>query len=451
LTLRCLHLPGDSQALSKETRQRLWFCCEVQRGIGMQRIGVCVLTSVVLGLTGCATMNPYIQHNRAISPGSEAACATPLYPNEATKYACTMAARMERARAEIVTARSGLTTAMFPLVGIVGYNSARGINAPTNAALVAGGFAGYSAVTTLAQPDRIRVYDNGLRSLSCALGKHGTAVDSALPEGAERRALRIEAGRILGLISVRRSKAGVTLLVVEELDSLTSRVKGVLEWLQASQPNRGFDSQLIAFTRTTVARVNSQLTLTVPDNKQVIGDALSALQAGLGTRVPDTTPSRAFVAAADPGDPELSRIVSAVDALMEQYQVLAANAVSNAAQIDFTECSYADINDLAFKDSIARFMFGPGDSYSGGTVTVIRPGEFDATLSGGIPPYTAAVTALKGDDKVTAVVTGSQLKITVKAAPGKTAPIDAGTYRIIVNDATNRYSKWLQVEVPKSE
>jgi hypothetical protein len=412
------------------------------------------LLLVVLSAAGCATMNPYIQHSRDVSDVNINECAATERVDKALHYACSMAIRMEKSRAEIISTRSGLTAAIFPLVGIIGYNSARGINAPTNAALTAGGFAGYSAITTLAQPDRIRVYDNGLRSTYCAIGVYQAGLASAPAENASRKTLGREAQHIRRMISAAKQNPNGNSARTSQLESLNSNVMAMEDWLHDSHPNRGSSAQLLAYTRIIVAKVNSHLTLTVPDNKQLVGDALSTLQTGAGQ--PDGGSSE-LRSKADTGllsvnvkgkviavdDAEMDAINAALEELVDLYDQLVANASFTTTTLNFKDCDYAELSDIGVENSISRFMLGPNDYYSGRTVTVVRgTTPFEATISGGVLPYTATVNRVDGTDAVEAKIDGGKLTVTV---PGKAGP--ESSYQVIVNDATNRYAKSVLIKV----
>lgn len=401
---------------------------------------------------GCATMNPYVQHNRPVSTKSQSSCRASAIPDRALDYACDMALRMEKARAQIITTRSSLTASIFPIAGIIGYNSARGFNAPTNAALAAGGFAGYSAITTLAQPDRIRIYDEGLRSAYCAIGVYENAVSQEPAQSAERLALAQEAIYVRHLIAQMDYDA----LGPAEQDALNSFlvvVSSIEQWLESSRPNRSLSSQLLSAIRITVSKVNSQLTFTVPDNKQMVGGALGVLQGAHGPGSGDEKAllagvmdlPKAAVRGAVPLSP-LQVIRIAVQRLADRYAQLAPSASASTVQLNLKECEYVDSTIFGVSEPTARFMLGPNDAHSGQRYTVIRGTSFHSTISGGVLPYTATYVARQGADAVEAVVKGGQLEVTI---PQKVA-MKEGVYVIVVNDATNQYSRSFEIVVPQN-
>lgn len=264
-------------------------------------------------------------------------------------------------------------------------------------------------------------------------------------------ALATEAARIRFNITQYLSKAGDP-KVEAQLNILLSVVTSIENWIEASNPNRTIGSQLLGFVRDAVAKVNSQLTLTVPDNKQIVGDALSTLQAGQGGAgragpfgfAPMSLPSRDYSKAKTP----LDYLLEDVAGLLQMYNQLGGAGAVNLTQLNFDDCAYAELNDIGVKDSIARFMLGPNDGYNGRTFTVNRGGDFPATISGGVLPYTATHSVKeKGDDKIVLTLTGGDLKISI---PPRKGAIGSGSYTIIVNDATNRYAKWFQLDVPAS-
>src|SRR5688500_8207923 len=179
------------------------------------------LVSIVLGsLGGCAVMDPYIRYESLQRLDGKVDGCLNGDNDQALKFACKAATRLEKARSEVVRTRSGLTATLFPIAGIVGYNSARGFNAPTNAALAAGGLAGYSAITTLAQQDRIHIYDNGLRSISCAIGVYELAEPGGSSAALRRATIKSEISWSLSTIGAIRATATSDVLVVAKLDGL---------------------------------------------------------------------------------------------------------------------------------------------------------------------------------------------------------------------------------------
>lgn len=422
-----------------------------------RQLGLAIVVGGVAA--GCATMNPYIQHNRYINYANIAACeSSDLSESAETKdsalhYACAMVGRLEKARSQIVGTRSTLTSALFPLVGIIGYNSARGINAPTNAALAAGGFAGYSAVSTLAQPDRIRAYDAGLTSLNCAVGIYEIGAVKAGRQSPQRGALRAALPFVSGLIREARSKYQANRAILDRLNDQSQELVVVRDWLTTSNPRALMGAQLKAFVRSTVASVNAQLTTTVPDNKQFVGDALSGLQGfgapGLGGLIsPDRGLMEALAATISNGyvpSPDIAEIKRLMAQVRTLYQAVLTEAAQQQ-QLDFSSCQYASVASIGFEEAIPKFMLGPGDSLSGRTVVIARDTAWSTNLSGGIAPYSASVVDANATDAVVASVDSQAGVSMLKVGVSKTAA--AGDYRVVVGDASGRYSKGLIVRVP---
>ena len=132
--------------------------------------------------------------------------------------------------------------------------------------------------------------------------------------------------------------------------------------------------------------------------------------------------------------------------MIDLYRSLAENH-ANSTQLNFTSCTYADLNDVDVRDSIARFMFGPNDSYSGKVVTLSRGNKLPIVISGGIPPYTAAVIPISGIESANVIATVGNGLLTIEAVSiaGKKK---AASYQIVVNDATNRNVRSMQINVP---
>ena len=249
------------------------------------RMGIVV---VAMCISACATFNPYIRHTTRTSDAGITSClvngrqeSRETFKDPWVAYACGMATRIERARSEITGTRATLTSLLFPIGGIIAYNATRGFNAPTNAALTAGGFAGYGAVTTLAQRDRIRIYDAGLTSTSCAIGTYELTLATTPAESPERLVLRSNAISVRDLLRRYEPSAEKDPVLAQRLRVYHSRVDGVENWLTESDAKRALGPSLAAFVRQTIASMNEQLTLTVPTNAQIAPDALASFQAQL--------------------------------------------------------------------------------------------------------------------------------------------------------------------------
>lgn len=428
-----------------------------------------LLVPLTVAVCGCATMNPYVQHSRHVARANITACSSEARtPNErrgndsisnsggdpALQYACEMSIRLEKARAEIKTTRSSLTAAIYPLVGIVGYNSARGFNAPTNTALTAGGFAGYSAVTTLAQVDRIRIYDSGLKSIQCAIGTYEVATAGTPSTTVRNIALSLEADRInVNLASAIEALSSYP-KQKQEIERLRTFVNAIKTSAEQYRPGRSQEAQLRQFVRNTVAKVNSQLTLTIPDNQQLIGNALSALQIPKGTTEKNglikfkidrplflVEGGRPLVASLS--NDHLGALENAVNGLWEMYQNLVDDAEAPINAIDFNACAYADINDAGFRGGFAPLQLGPNDKLAGKTSI---PTPLRTVISGGVPPYTATVVNSTTSVPVKAEIdlTDGIPRLVVTAQEGAST----GSHTIVVSDATNQQAKWLIVKVP---
>lgn len=417
--------------------------------------------AIAVAAAGCATMNPYVQHSKGSHSSRIEACSpdikdisetASLNGDPALTYACEMTIRLEKARAQIITTRSSLTAAIFPLAGIIGYNSARGFNAPTNTALTAGGFASYSAISSLAQPDRIRVYDNGLRSIQCAIGAYEVATAGTTPNSVKKIALTIEADRTLSLLDATSKTLRGHPKPIQEIERLKSFVRAIRQATEEHRSNKSQEAQLRQFVRITVTKVNSQLTQTIPDNQQLIGGALGifqppkdqaedgeALSMKIDRAVFKSPGNRTMLAGL--ADSELDVLENALDGLWKSYQQLANDTAALPTMINFDRCAYADVNDAGFKGGIAPLLLGPNDQFSGGTY----PAPFSAVISGGIPPYSATIehsTTLK--PILVNITTTAGMSHLVATAPGGSQP---GSHSIIVSDATNQQAKRVVITV----
>lgn len=417
--------------------------------------------AIAVAAAGCATMNPYVQHSKGSHSSRIKACSpdikdssegATLNGDPALTYACEMTIRLEKARAQIITTRSSLTATIFPLAGIIGYNSARGFNAPTNTALTAGGFAGYSAISSLAQPDRIRVYDNGLKSIQCAIGTYEVATAGTAQNSVKRIALTMEADRTISLLDATSKTVRSHPKPMQEIERLKSFVRAIRQATEEHRPNKSQEAQLRQFVRITVAKVNSQLTQTIPDNKQLIGGALGIFQPpkdqAEGGEAASMRIDRAAFQSSDKKtllvgmvDSELDILENALNGLWKSYQQLANDTAALPTMINFERCAYTDINDAGFKGGISPLLLGPNDQFSGGTY----PAPFSAVISGGVPPYSATIEhSTTSKPVIVNITTTAGMSHLVATAPDGTP---TGSHSIIVSDATNQQAKRVVITV----
>lgn len=421
------------------------------------------LAAVLAATASCAAFNPYIRD--ASNPPSKgtANCTKPIdrkderLKDEWLEYACGMAARIERARSQIVGSRSALTAALFPMGGIVAYNAARGFNAPTNTALTAAGISGYSAITTLAQQDRVSVYDAGLTSISCAIGKYGIALAVDGRESADRLVLRANVRGVRELIEAHKPLARADANLSQRLLLYSSIVDGVEQWLDESATSLTIGPVLHDFVLSTVATINEQLTATVPTNRDVADNALSIFQAQQPSVERASSLDRPLEEAkkasrsdqrgiAPEQDDELDLALTGLVAL---YKVAVTAGAASEPNLDLSSCKYKTVADVGVEASIEQLQLGPNNTYAGKTITIVRGATtFRTSVSGGIAPYTATVADANGPDKIDARISSeagaAKLEITVPTMTGQ----KAGTYLIGVEDATQRYSRWITISVP---
>lgn len=349
-------------------------------------------------LTGCAVMDPYIRSDRMarIEPNDTLGCLgrDSAQVDEALKTACKAVVLLEKSRSEIVRTRSGLTAALFPVAGIVGYNAARGINAPTNAALVAGGMAGYSATATLAQRDRVRVYENGIQAISCGIGLYETSLAEAV-DGAGAKyllATKIMAAR-LAIESSSSSLAtspAIKVAMGRFLDSADHAVRNSASHSLAKR-------QLVEHVRHTLAQVNTQLTLTVPTDSEALESAIGNLNGSGKTPAQDMSPAiNAFAGlrqsqAAVLGDKSKDGVLQSANLLTLLEDILRGleqvQADSKPISLSFSKCSYAAVSDVGVATPSSRLMLGPGDASNGSTIELAASQNSRIRVYGGVPPF----------------------------------------------------------------
>lgn len=436
------------------------------------------LAVCLLPLAACAVMDPYIRHDRPPHADQIANCANQS-PDRALRYACGMSVRLERARSEIVRTRSGLTSALFPMAGIVGYNSSRGINAATNAAITAGGLAGYSAIATMAQFDRIRIYDNGHTAINCAIGVYQQARATGAPESLDRALLRRRLTSARNRLNqmratVREASPAAPSATADEAEekkiatlreSAASSHQAIMQLedlldvmqlkLDDGAPNRLLESKLMNSVRRTISAVNAQLTLTIPSNPDAFGGAVEGLGSLPRPGGTDGTEDSAkdSIAALVAGtermaDPGLSSAASTLeaefDALLALYRQVQAEPVEKVLA-DFTPCTYAAVSDVGVQRPGSRLMLGPNDESNGGTVALTINQKKEYRIFGGVPPYEPAASGPQ-PPLVVDIVSRKGVPYLQLTAPAS-APQDGKSYDVSLTDALGQSRKSLTVTV----
>lgn len=434
------------------------------------------VTAVVLSVAGCASFNPYIQHSRSIDSTAQAQCIggsrhtatdakitkdtskeeikdrSPNHAEPGLAYACDMILRLEAARAQIAGTRSGVAASLFPMAGIIASNAARGINAPTSTALAATGFAGYSAVSTLAQPDRLKAYDAGLTSLNCAVGAYEVAVQRASLQSAQKpllNAMLTEAQeQIENAISAHQSENSV----LTWLRSQKQVVEAIRESLIDGNVGSYLGAQLSDFTRRTIAAVNAQVTSTMPDNKSLAGDTLSFFQspsvAYLINPSDPPTPARRSslfdIIYGTPRPSDLDQVKQTMDRLLRLYETFLQEKIKTQ-NLDLNACKYAEVNGMAFQAATAKLMLGPGDTLSGQMITLAQGKAWSTQVTGGIAPYSTSFIDTGSDNSMSADIDLAKGVAMLKISATNTTPL--GDYRLVVGDASGRYAKGMTVRV----
>lgn len=413
------------------------------------------LAACLLPLAACAVMDPYIRYDRPPDVGQIYRCANQS-ADRALLYACAMSVRLERARSEIVRTRSGLTSTLFPMAGIVAYNSSRGINAATNAAITAGGLAGYSAVTTMAQFDRIRIYDNGHTAINCAIGVYQQARTAGAPESLDRALLR------KSLASTRQQLQGVRQSLpaadangrqaIAQLDDVLATMQ--LE-LDDGAPKRLLESRLMNSVRTTVSAVNTQLTLTVPSNADAFGGAIEGLgslpppkQGGADGAKEMAANSINTLVGLKSRNKNFSLAVTALHnqflSLLALYEKVQAEPVENIPA-DFTPCTYAAVSDVGVQRPGSRLMLGPNDDANGDSIVLPVNHKKEYRIFGGVPPYDSSVSGPQ-PDLVAAIISRNGVSYLELTAPAS-APQDGKSYDVSLTDALGQSRKSLTITV----
>jgi hypothetical protein len=418
------------------------------------RLGVIVCMAA---MSGCAVMDPYVRSDKLtfINERETLGCQGRELASgdEALTKACQAIVLLEKSRSQVVRTRSGLTAALFPVAGIVGYNAARGINAPTNAALVAGGMAGYSATATLAQRDRVKVYENGIQAISCGIGLYEAALAEASDRSLERDLLRTKI--LTARLAIQSD--GLSHVAGSEMANLMGRILDSAEKAtQNSDPHGLAQRQLMAHVRDTINQVNAQLTLTVPTDSEAFDGVVGNLQGrespaaadlskainvlgGLNSVLKLQDDTKAMVAVA-----QNTRLLALLEDILHDLEKL--NSDSKPISISFSKCNYTAVADVGVVTASRKLMLGPGDASNGTTIDLAAGDEAKIRIYGGVPPFElvhtgdlAGMTAqIQGADGVSYVV------LVGPKAVGEAEKIIDFT----LSDAVGMQSKKFRVRIP---
>jgi hypothetical protein len=423
----------------------------------------CVMASAVCA--SCAVMDPYIKqpgahdtdsagHGNSTGNSGDKDCVGPDdrhdrhdqndHDDPAFMFACDAVRKLEDARSAIVRTQAATIATLLPLAGAIGYNSARGLNAPSSLAMATGGMAAYSVVGTLAQPDRIRAYDAGLNSLSCAMDIYLQAAAAAPVDPGLHYEIRnaIEAARTTEE-AIENNVAHTTKhRTRQQLTDIRVFLESARNAVRAAEGQTLLGAQLTAMVRKTLVLVNAQLAKTVPRPIDVLNGAYGTFGSTLAKASKPPAGFRPLEGRGAEVPDELDRKIEAVIAGLERLQA------HPQVQANFSQCDFAFGPDATFQSPLTPFMVGANDSMANRLIPG-KPGEaLQIPLFGGKAPYSAAVS--RGTPPAPTVTVEADagiaiLKINLKdvtALPGKSNVFD-----IVVSDATGQQTRQLSVEI----
>ncbi|QNP40512.1 hypothetical protein [Lysobacter solisilvae (ex Woo and Kim 2020)] len=363
------------------------------------------LAGTVVMVSGCGVFNPYIRHD-TVGKGpsgclgvSGIGVADPIDASghgsgngtsvdqgkttpkagTALQYACRMLVLVQRNRDGVTNTQSGMIATLVPLTGIIGYNSARGVNAPTNAAMAAGGLATYTVGTSLAQSDRLLIYDAGVKSISCAITTYG--------EG------HAQAGRQQPLKKALRDHIGLARKSLRQFNSNSGQiaVEGYLvtaELAAGPDQNDVLDAQLRTVVSNAVNAVNDKLTLTVPNMAKAFDSSYPVWTSIKAPPKPDKPTTEMAVAKAGPATKidaaVLEQELDIIDRLYRQLEV--------PPSVDLKRCQFQLSTEVSAKYATAPLWLGATDNANGTTIPAKKKVPIRIRIYGGLAPFDKAVT-----------------------------------------------------------
>jgi len=393
--------------------------------------------------------------------------------SEELKHACNMLESLEHARSQNVSVQSGMVATLIPLAGLVGYKASRTGGSANTAALATGGLSIYAVGATLAQPDRLKIYDSGIDSVSCAIGVYTTTLNGGgapPPSPAsfvlQRRAADLSQ-RISSLAYDARDRQA------PQLQFELQNAQAIVDILSIPVMDSGvlLRAQLRQSVEKTINQVNSLLSNTVPDSSDALAGSLGALSNSAAAKkkqakvVQDEADRAAnSIASLDSGGsvyrnlPDFATRLSSINvelrALARLY-VLQADLADDGQKLlsaDFRDCRM-DSPTASAQLPLTPMSLGPGDSFNNQDITIARGGSSTVGVFGGVPPYYASFVdgpfprpsiSFPSENGVTSML----LAINEKDVADLKEEL---RYQVLITDATGRPSKRLTIIVPTSE
>lgn len=443
----------------------------------------CISTVSLLSVlgTGCTTFDPYIKHYPEKPRQGGAACmagtfdvsgSRSAYASPALGHACTMLYSLEHARSQNVRVQSGMVATLIPLAGLVGYKAGRTGGGANTAALAAGGLSLYAVGTTLAQPDRLKIYDAGLTSVSCAIGVYATAANGApAPTPAVSQLLQAKAADAQKKIA-DLSRSTARWASAADKDTLR-RTSTVVALLSVPPPPRVatqlLEAQLRASVEHTINQVNTLLSNTVPAPNAALANAFGTLssyalpakdkeaeaiskEARNVTHALGTFTSRERdLAARSVTQAEINSLMEDVRTLTELYVLQSGQKPDKQTLLsaDFSPCAISGIT-ATTQLPYNPLTLGPGDSANNKPIVIERSQSTRIDIFGGIPPYRASVAQgpfPRPEFSFPSVDGAMWLEISLENQD-LSAQTGELQYQVMVTDATGRQAKQLTVVVP---
>lgn len=436
------------------------------------------VSGTALVLAACTTFDPYVLHNPAPpkpSKASRSECQAASGDKAELVHACRVLESMEAARSEHARVQSGMVASLVPLAGLVGYKAARGGSSANTAALATAGLAGYTVGGTLAQPARLKVYDAGITSVSCAIGVYERALhtDVAPPASALAVSLDLVATRVLNdidaTLSLKESRDNPGLQ--DSLDMLRVYIESLKSASIQKDPTSLLRAQLKDSVNTTVDKINDLLSNTIPTSNAALGSSFGLLSSSANAparekekeatvETADVLTSAVVNSTAISGrsfSSSQAGFVSRLNSnalLMARLYGLLIDQTGQTPQLtaNFSVCNMRTMT-AAVELPYSMLALGAGDSMNNQTVTVTRGSTQKIPLFGGVPPYAAVIysgPAVRPTVGIDVDGTGkASLSIYVDTNQFKDSK-EQLDYVAMVSDAVGRDAKQIRITVPAS-
>lgn len=363
------------------------------------------LYACLTALSGCAAIDPYPRVVPTASDKHAQAECSRSSAEPAVDYADCQIRLLEGKRDNLTRMQNGVMATLVPLSTLVAYKAARGANAGV---LAAGGIAGYGTAQVLIQASRYAIYNEGVAAIVCAKGKYRQVQGGdVIPlRGKYEAALAEFRGQEAAVAAGMRDlleDADTDPAVLEAIERDAEAVNAAAARIVAAVSSAGTGASADKALRSAVERIVTEVQLaiagTVPPLSALSSYATTFPANALPQEPKARTsppagkagPKKAGKAPAELVRGELDNLRASLHELHTAARYLVAALEAAPATSGFDDC-HLSTTQGSYTVPNAPLMLGPGNSMAGKTLTVTQGHPAQIVVSGGQPPYGAAIS-----------------------------------------------------------